>query len=189
MRLSIIIGFFAGIIGVLVLAWTAPFLPHDRVRSQTDVQTNGGRLERFHVDVPGDVLSLLPAGGVTDVAAMPVDARWYPDLAPFSGEAATYRLRDDRGTVIGVASRVRGVADPADVQWVLHIPARGTLALTGASVGNTELGSMAEGDGEFAGLTGEWQATRDAESSRWNLETLVMVPQPREQLQAAGETP
>lgn len=186
-RLSIIIGFFAGIIGTLALAYTAPFLPHERIRSETEVRTNGGRLERFTVSGPVDVLSLLPAGR-TDAAVTPAGARWYPDLAPFSVEAGLYRLRNESGAIVGIASRVRGVESPDDVQWLLHVPARGTLALTGASVGNVELGGVAAGEREFDGLVGEWQATAE-DNGGWRIETLVMAPEPQGELQAAGDAP
>lgn len=185
MRLSIIFGFFAGIIGTLALAYTAPFLPHERIRSETEVRTNGGRLERFTVSGPVDVLSLLPAG---DAAAVtPAGARWYPDLAPFSVEAGVYRLRNQSGAIVGIASRVRGVESPDDVQWLLHVPARGTLALTGASVGSAEVGGVAAGEREFEGLVGEWQATADGKGG-WRIETLVMTPEAQgEELAAAGD--
>jgi hypothetical protein len=186
-RLSIIFGFFAGIIGTLALAYTAPFLPYERVRSETEVRTNGGRLERFIVSGPVDVLSLLPADG-GDATVTPAGARWYPDLAPFSVEAGVYRLRNESGTVVGIASRVRGVQSPDDVEWLLHVPARGTIALTGASVGAAEIGEVTAGEREFDGLVGEWQALAD-ENGGWRIETLVMTPAPRGELQAAGEQP
>lgn len=187
MRTSIIIGFFAGIVGALAMAWAAPFLPHERVRSETEVRTNGGRFEQFEVAGRADVLSWLPAGGAAADSAVPAGARWYPDLAPFSGEAAVYRLRNASGAVIGIASRVKGVESPDDVQWVLHIPARGTLALKGAGIGNAEIGSVIAGEREFAGLVGEWQATAN-DSGGWRIETLVLVREPETTLQAAGDS-
>ncbi|MEO0345267.1 MAG: hypothetical protein AAF229_03320 [Pseudomonadota bacterium] len=186
MRTSIIIGFLAGIASALALAYTAPFLPHDRVRSETEVRNNGGRFEQFEVAGSADVLALLPAGGDAQTEAVPSGARWYPDLAPFSGEAAVYRLRNASGVVIGVASRVKGVESPDDVQWVLHIPARGTIALKGAGIGDAEIGSVVAGEREFSGLVGEWQATAKPNGG-WRIETLVIVPEPPASLQAAGD--
>lgn len=168
MRALIILGFLTGIGSVAALAYSTPFLEHERVSSQTRVVTNGGRQERFEIRVNQDLLSRLP-GSASAVESVPQFAPWAPELAPFTGDAEVYRLRNESGVVIGTAIRKR---ESSDVEWVLHLPARGTMVLTGLGVELAETGEMALGIGEFSDLYGIWDARLD-EDRVWRFDTVV----------------
>ena len=176
MRNAFITGLIAGIAGMLAAAYVAPFLSQDRIRGETRVQTNGGRLEVFEVRTAADALLQAP-GLQGDLEILPNDTAWYPELAPFIGDASVYRLRNESGRVIGVASRVRAMRGSDDVEWILHIPARGTLALTGVSVDNAEVGELRVGTEEFVELSGDWQAELDANGT-WRISTSVRARTP-----------
>ncbi|MEL7296033.1 MAG: hypothetical protein AAGJ86_00150, partial [Pseudomonadota bacterium] len=94
MRLTILIGFLGGLIGSLTLAYMAPFLEQSRVRGLTEVVTNGGRLERFEIHLDDDILMQAP-GTQSEAVTIPASAEWFPELAPFAGLAAVYRLRNE----------------------------------------------------------------------------------------------
>lgn len=172
MRATFLFGILAGVAAALSLAWFAPFLSQERVRSLTDVQNNGGRIERFEARLATDVLSSVPGIDAVDGGVVPASAEWYPELAPFFIRADVYRLRNEQGVVIGIASRVRGVQSRDDVEWVLNFPARGTLALKGLSADIAEVGSIVSGTREFADLRGDWQASL-GEDDVWRIETVV----------------
>ena len=155
MKTTFIIGLLAGFGAVMALAYEAPFLEQERVRSITATQQNGGRLERFTVDLERDLLMQAP-GTESAAVTVPEGADWFPELAPFAGTAAVYRLRNSDGDAIGIGSRVRGMLSDEQVEWVLYLPARGALVLEGASIETAEVGGVVTGDREFAGLTGEW---------------------------------
>ena len=174
MKLTLILGFLAGLAGTLGFAYQAPYLEQQRVRAISEVVPNGGRLERFRIRLADDVLMQAP-GTSSDALTIPEEAEWFPELAPFAGLAAVYRLRNERDEIIGVASRVRGIESEEQVEWVLYLPARGLLALDGASVDTVEVGDIATGDREFAGLAGEWKAWVD-EKDVWHFETVVREP-------------
>lgn len=173
MKISFFIGIIAGIGTTLWLAFSAPFVAQDRVRSETRVRTNGGRLESFSVRLADDVVATLPGSLNVDTPVAPAEARWLAELAPFAGVANVYRLRNESGTVIGLASRVRGVVTEDDVEWVLHVPARGTLMLRGVSVDIADLGEISGGMREFAALAGNWEAQLDGET--WRIDTVTLA--------------
>ncbi|MEN7342097.1 MAG: hypothetical protein AAAFM81_04110 [Pseudomonadota bacterium] len=174
MKFTLIFGFLAGLAGALGFAYQAPYLEQQRVRAISEVVPNGGRLERFQIRLADDVLMQAP-GVNSDALTIPEDAEWFPELAPFAGLAAVYRLRNERDEIVGVASRVRGIESEEQVEWILYLPARGLLALDGASVDTVELGDIASGDREFAGLAGDWKAWVD-ENDIWRFETVVREP-------------
>ncbi|MEO0575885.1 MAG: hypothetical protein AAF004_10510 [Pseudomonadota bacterium] len=172
MRSTFFLGIIAGVVATLALAWFAPFLNQERVRSITDVQNNGGRVERFEIRLPDDLLSSVPGIDRPDGVVVPASAEWYPELAPFYVHADVYRLRNEQGVVVGIASRVRGVQTRDDVEWVLDLPARGTLAMNGLSADIAEVGTIVSGTREFTELGGSWEARLD-EDNVWRIDTVV----------------
>ncbi|MEL6868953.1 MAG: hypothetical protein AAFO81_04045 [Pseudomonadota bacterium] len=172
MRAIFFLSIIAGAAAAAALAWFAPFLEQERTRAQTMVQTNGGRMEQFEIRLATDVLSSLPGIDRPDDGFVPASADWYPELAPFRGVAEMFRLRNAQGVAIGIASRVRGLTSTDDVEWILHLPARGTLALRGLSADVAEVGDIVTGTREFSALYGTWQARLD-EDNVWRIESVV----------------
>lgn len=185
MKNAFIFGLVAGLAATFGLAFAAPFLAQERVRSETRVENNGGRLEFFEIDFSKDTLVQAP-GVESEAPLVPGEVSWFADLAPFTGLAAVYRLRNESGVVIGTASRVRGLRADEDVEWVLHIPPRGTLILSGISIDSAEAGEIRAGLGEFGELAGDWQAQLD-EDSVWRFRTSVRTRMPSDDLPPEDE--
>lgn len=179
-RLTILLGFLAGLAGSLAFAYAAPFLEQQRVRGITEVVPNGGRLERFEIHLDDDILMQAP-GSESTAETIPANADWFSELAPFAGLAAVYRLRNERAEVVGIASRVRAISSEEQVEWLLYFPARGMIALDGASVDTAEVGDVVATDREFAGLVGDWKAYVDEENI-WRFETVLRTPSPQDEL-------
>lgn len=187
MKKTLLLGVLLGISAAIALAGWYPVVDPVRFPSEAGVAKNGGRTENFRVYLPEDRLavtgSTMPAG-----ESLPADLRFPPgpELAGLSAEF--FKLRNDSGTVIGVAGRVnarspdgRGYTD-----WTLFLPARGSLFLTaevspgwpygiirGAQpVGDpaAALGDIVGGAGEFTDLVGsfreEWIVTGRDEDGR-----------------------
>ena len=151
MRALIIIGFLAGIGSVAAVAYTTPFLEQQRIHSETRVVPNGGRLEKFEIRVEQDLLSNTP-GLLSESTLFPASANWFPERAPFGGDVQVFRLRNVNNQVVGTGIRHR----EADlIEWVLHLPARGTMVLR-----------------EFENLDGIWEARMD-EDGVMRFETVV----------------
>jgi len=168
----------AYIIGIALSLLGAHYYPlpgHTRFRSHIEALSNGGREERFEIQVPGDRLGTPRYAGV---AAFP-----QPDFAADSRDTITaelYRLRDSEGLVVGIASKITATAPassgkPQSVSdWILALPARGALMLrqtnkpglrVWSTVGTQVLsngprgdrkGEAVEGTKEFAGLGGSY---------------------------------
>lgn len=174
MKASFFFGILAGIAAVVWLGWSAPFVAQQRVSSETRVQNNGGRLERFEIRLRDDQISVVPGRDAAPSGTTPAQLSWVQSVAPFSQSASVYRLRNESGTVVGMASRVRGVTTAEQVEWVLHIPQRGSLVLTGLSADIAETGEITGGLREFATLDGTWDARLDADDV-WRIDTLVVA--------------
>lgn len=73
-------------------------------------------------------------------------------------EAELFKVRDEDNTVIGVASRMKHAGSGGNfVQWVIHLPARGTLfaALEPTpAAGQARSGALRAGTGEFESRRG-----------------------------------
>lgn len=171
MKKTILTGFLLGLVSGVAMAWWFPVIDHERVRSLSTVQTNGGRLERFRVRPAEDRLMAAPGAAA---AAMPARLEWPAALAGRADDVAVYHLRDEDDRVIGIASRVAGAVASGEAEWVLFIPARGTMLLSGAAAGGSESGSVAGGTGLFDGLDGDYEVTRDADGAM-TLSTVVFT--------------
>lgn len=176
--------FFAGFLSafalVLVAARFYPLPAHIRYLSETIALPNGGRQETFTIELPSDRI------------ALPKFARTAPypqqGFSPDGQERVTaemYRLRNSKGTVIGIASKMIGRVPGAASRsawvsdWILLLPSRGALLLNQinaqrisqpiattpnevrvtAGPGTEGTGIVIRGTDEFAGLSGTYSET------------------------------
>ena len=176
--------FFAGFLSAFALVFLAagfyPLPGHIRYPSENIVLPNGGRQETFTIELPSDRIAL-PKFART----APYPQRGFLPTGQDRVTAEIYRLRNGKGTVIGIASKVTGripdaAARPLRVSdWVLLLPSRGALLLNqinaqlirqrGATTLNEQqvtAGPAPEGEGivirgtdEFAGLRGTYTET------------------------------
>ncbi len=120
-------------------------------------------------------------GAPGQTAALPVGLQWPGDPILANVSSEIFKLRNARDTVIGVALRTVAHEESADViDWVVHIPARGSLFVNMDPVpeeGGRRVGQIRAGSREFRPLSGmvaeQWISTapveEDAPTSRIEL--------------------
>lgn len=154
-------GIFLGVAGVIAALFLLPAVDQYREVSIIAVTPNGGNAENFHVNVPMDRIMV---GDHDSGQALPPDLDW-PDFPVLDGvRAEIFKLRNSRNAVVGVASRLAASKgeDGGVVEWVLHLPARGTMyvKLDTESAETGRLGEILAGTREFENMVG-------AMSERW----------------------
>lgn len=157
---TFIFGIVLGVALSIAAVMFVPVVDQARENSVVVVATNGGSSETFQINIPTDRIVVGAAG---DAPKLPPDLEWPDELAAASAEM--YKLRNVHNAVIGVASRVVvSDAEQGDVvEWVLHMPARGSL-FVGMDVGSVQ-------DGARSGMlyrgTREFAKIRGAFTERW----------------------
>ncbi len=149
--------FFGILLGLLAAAGALYSYSVDQVREATIVSVipNGGIAESFHINVPMDRI-MIGAPGQTGV--LPAGLDWPADEILADVRAEMFKIRNARNAVIGVA--VRAVAKNGDediIDWVLHLPARGSVMVNMDVVPREDgyrLGEIRAGSREFAPLQG-----------------------------------
>lgn len=153
---TFIFGLLLGFGGAGAFLYLVPLVDQHRVQSHILVQPNSGNLEVFSIDLPGDrIMAGIPG------AASPVPAGLaWPDSPDFVGfEAEIFKIRDRDGIVVGAGSRLLRSARAGEpfVQWVVHLPARGTLFAAlqpNPTAGQARSGVLRAGTREFERLRG-----------------------------------
>ena len=151
--------FFLGVVlGLLATAgvlYAVPVVDQARETSIVSVAPNGGNIETFRINIPMDrVLTGVP--GQAD--PVPPDLDWPTDPLLAYSRTEMFKIRNARGTVVGVA--VRNAAEGAEeiiVDWVLHLPARGSVFVNmdaAPTDSGYRLGKIRAGSREFAPLSG-----------------------------------
>jgi hypothetical protein len=153
---TLIFGIILGVAGVFAALYFVPLVDQEREISIISVTQNGGNSESFHINIPSDQI-LLGTSATEDL--VPVGMVW-PNERLFDGTVAElYKLRNSRDAVVGVASRVAVSNDNVGdvIEWVLHLPARGSIYVTMAPqlVDGRRVGEMRAGTREFNDLIGE----------------------------------
>jgi hypothetical protein len=149
---------FGVILGLAAAAGAAYVLPVSdlhRESSLISVLPNGGNSEVFRIRVPDDRL----IGGGVDTPT-PASLSWPDSLANGNLQLELFKLRNRDDIVVGVASRLFVAGNgqsPAALEWVLHLPARGTvyfpMSVTADAAG-FRTGQLRAGTREFARRTG-----------------------------------
>lgn len=150
--------FFIGIaLGLLAAAGALYGYSVDQVReaSIVAVNPNGGSVESFHINVPMDRIMI---GAPGQSSTLPVGLDWPTDEILADVRAEMFKIRNARDTVIGVAVRAAAKSNDEDiVDWVLHLPARGSLFVNidvTPREGGFRIGEIRAGSREFAPLVG-----------------------------------
>jgi hypothetical protein len=156
---TFILGLALGLAGAYALLYFVPVVDQHRESSYVTVQPNGGNAESFHINLPRDRI-LVGMPGVENSTPAGVD--WPQDPIFDGSQAEVFKLRDKNNAVVGIASRIASSAEStgAFIQWVLHLPARGTMYLTmqlEPSAEGYRAGQLSAGTEEFAELTGRVQ--------------------------------
>ena len=152
---TFIAGVVLGIAAAAGALYAYPAVDQQRVASIVSVSANGGNTESFHVNVPMDRIMV---GGQAQARALPAELEWPDDELLRDVRVEMFKIRNARDIVVGVAART--AADETDVkviEWVLHIPARGSVyvAMDPQPLdGGVRRGELRGGSREFSRLTG-----------------------------------
>lgn len=148
-------GIVLGVILTAVAAWYLPVADLTRELSLISVQPNGGNAEVFRIHIPDDRI----VGGGNDTAATTPPQLTWPDVDAIDGvELEVFKLRNRDDVVIGLASRI--AAESGELEWALHLPARGSIYVPMASAPNAagqREGRVRAGTREFSALSGSVQ--------------------------------
>ena len=129
------------------------------------VNPNGGNSEVFQVNVPIDRIMIGTPGRAVP---LPAGLEW-PAAEQLSGvRAELFKLRNRKDTVIGVASRVAAEENGGVIEWVLHLPARGSIYVTmqpDAVDGGFRVGQFRAGTRDFENMRGRLTERWVADSS------------------------
>lgn len=187
-------GFVFGLIAAAGLLYVIPVVDQVRERSIISVRANGGNSESLHVNLPIDRVF---AGRADLEHPVPPGLDW-PDNEFLSGtQTELFKVRNAEEKVVGVASRIVGGVDQPFVEWVVHMPARGSMYLVLADAANesgVRVGSLRSGTREFALMSGVVteryiaadETTNDGISGRLELMTFL-VGQPDKVEPAEGD--
>lgn len=153
---SFVSGILLSIAVSVSVLYYVPIVKQVRENSMITVIPNVGNTEVFHANVPMDRIMI---GAPRQTSPLPAGLNW-PDDERFSGiRAELFKIRNANETVVGVASRIAGSTENDDiVEWVLHLPARGSVYLIMESVaddGGYRAGEMRAGTEEFGDLLGQ----------------------------------
>ena len=152
---SLIIGILLGITAGVAAIYFIPVVDQARERSIIEVTPNGGNREVFHANIPDDRI-LIGVAGQAD--PLPRGLEWPRDELFANSRTELFKIRNTNDIVIGVASRIAaGGPDGALVEWVFHLPARGSGYLLMRPKVEEEpyrTGVLRSGTREFAGMVG-----------------------------------
>ena len=151
---TFIFGIVLGIAAAAGALYALPVVDQYREASIITVAPNGGNTEIFHINVPSDRVM---AGG-PDQAVLPLGLEWPEDAVLGGISTEIFKVRNARDSVIGVAARtVAREGDAPVLDWVIHLPARGSLYVNMNPVATNEgfrIGNIRTGTRELADLSG-----------------------------------
>lgn len=137
------------------LLYAVPSVDQERELSIISVAPNGGTSERFHINIPVDRVAV---GAQTDASPVPPGLEWPTDPLFSDLRSEMFKIRDANDAVVGVAVRTAARQSDEDVvDWLLHLPARGSLFLSLDALprdDGSRVGTVVSGTREFAGLRG-----------------------------------
>lgn len=151
--------FFLGIVLGLAAAagalYAIPAVDQAREASIVTVAPNGGNVEMFHINVPMDRIM---TGASGQPVSVPPGLVWPEEDVLTGVRTELFKIRNTRDTVVGVAVRAVAQNDGSDViDWVLHLPARGSLFINmdiAPREGGFRIGEIRSGSREFEKFNG-----------------------------------
>ena len=164
---TLIFGFLLGIVGTVAAAYYVPVVDQHREASVISVAPNGGNTESFRINIPTDRIMV---GAPRQAEPLPPRLQWPADELFDGVRVELFKLRNTEDAVVGVASRMVAESDTIEdsVEWVLHLPARGTFYVTmpvQPADGVRRVGTLRAGTREFGPMQGSvserWVANTD----------------------------
>lgn len=158
-----ITGIVLGIVAAGGALYALPAVDQYREASIVKVAPNGGTVETFHVNLPDDrIMSRSPGQN----APVPEGLQWSAAPRLANTQVDIYKLRNERDVVVGLAARTAASEQAgATIEWVLHLPARGSQFASMQTVSEADgwrSGVLLAGSREFAGRAGSMKVRRQA---------------------------
>jgi hypothetical protein len=154
---TLIFGFLLGIVGTVAAAYYVPVVDQHRESSVISVAPNGGNTESFRINIPTDRIMI---GAPRQAEPLPPGLDWPADELLDGVRVELFKVRNTQDAVVGVASRMVADSDSIEdsVEWVLHLPARGTLYVVmpvQPADGVRRIGTLRVGTREFGPMQGQ----------------------------------
>lgn len=152
---TFIVGILLGVAAAAGALYVYPAVDQHREASIVSVAPNGGNIESFHVNVPMDRILV----GAPDLKQpLPAAMEWPANKMLRDIRVELFKIRNARDAVVGVAARTAAKDGSVDViDWVLHLPARGSIFVSMRPEGldgGFRIGELTAGSREFGLLNG-----------------------------------
>lgn len=165
---TFLFGIFLGLLAAAGALYALPLVDQHREASIISVAPNGGNVELFQIQIPSDRVLI---GRADASEALPEGLEWPTDEFLAGVRTEVFKIRNERDAVVGVASRTTiANADPPTIEWLLHLPARGSMFVAmnfAATEDGFRSGTIRAGSREFeplsGGLTERWVADESDE--------------------------
>lgn len=166
---TVILGFILGTVGTVAAAYYVPVVDQHRESSVIAVAPNGGNMESFRINIPTDRIMV---GAPKQAEPLPPGLDWPADEFFDGVRVELFKLRNSADAVVGVASRMVADSDAIEdsVEWVLHLPARGTFYVAmpvQTADESRRVGTLRAGTREFSPMQGKvserWVAITDSD--------------------------
>ncbi len=150
-----LVGILLGLAVAAGALHTFPAVDQIREVSIIAVATNGGNSEAFHINIPADRVMI---GATGKDSGVPVGLIWPKDSVFQNISTEIFKIRNARNAVVGVAARTVAKEGDTDLtDWVIHLPARGSLFVNmepQIQKGRPRIGKLRAGSREFNDLDG-----------------------------------
>jgi len=166
---TFLVGILLGLAVAAGALHTFPVVDQIREVSIIAVAPNGGNSEAFHINIPADRVMI---GATGKDSGVPVGLIWPKDSVFQNISTEIFKIRNARNAVVGVAARTVAKEGDTDLtDWVIHLPARGSLFVNmepQTQKGRPRIGKLRTGSREFNDLNGfvaeSWVSGTSAES-------------------------
>ena len=152
---TFIFGILLGLVTTAGALYSIRVVDQHREVSIIRVAPNGGNNESFHINIPMDRVMIGAAG---EASGVPAGLVWPDDPVLANVSTEVFKIRNARDAVVGVAARTVASDNEVDViDWMLHLPARGSLFVNMESMpqeAGHRIGKISAGSQEFEPLTG-----------------------------------
>jgi len=125
---TFIFGLILGLVGAAALFYSNQLVDLRREASLISVRPNGGNRESFYINLPQDRI-LAGAQSENQSDLYPPGLLWPDDPSLKRAETEIFKIRNSDDVVVGIGARISNAHDAsgAFIQWMLHLPARGSM--------------------------------------------------------------